>query len=190
MPLPSEYRYSTPVIGPSTPTEHATNSMSIEQTFDRLPFYPEYLSNTFAASGTIASTTWTQIGIFNGANVEDQFYMRKERDDTDLIARLSVTVTANLNGAVTQFRYRFTEVETGRVFNAQELAASVYTNPVNSYQTNVGYARLKLVPRGYYKVTLLGRVLPSGTASFHSNILQSVLMQETGHIATGTRKTP
>lgn len=158
MPLPQQFRFTAPNMSPAAPPQHAQNVMALEQTFDRLPFFPEHIWNGFPQARTV--TDWRSV-------VGVELVFTKEFDETDLMVGFTGTAAGSLAGSGTFFR--------AVLFSIDNPDAPAYIKPtmigyVAHTQANIQSsapmrARLKRVPRGRWRLAVQGRSNPANSSS-------------------------
>ena len=150
MPTPEAHRLHLPNRSPSTVTQHGENILRTEQTFDQLPFYPDYIYQRFISDSTtqlysvghkLMSAFWT--GEFT-----------KIHDHTDMVMDFTATATsAGAAGTLVSFSFRLYS-DKGDVVDPRQRIGLLWIDAAGTHFSSTTFSRLKRIPAGRYKIRL------------------------------------
>ena len=148
MAIPEQARFTTPVRSPKTETDHSQNWSGLEQKWDRLPVFHEYMM--IDDNGIPAFSTATPVDTTLRIDTFEKF-----ADWTDITFRLTVGMFSNPAGSYPRFDAYVYGLNDNTTLVATIPLIRFYFNQGSVHVSVSGAGRQTTLPAGPYRIVLM-----------------------------------
>jgi hypothetical protein len=172
MAIPEQARFTTPVRSPKTETDHSQNWSGLEQKWDRLPVFHEYLM--IDDNGIPAFSTATPVDTTLRIDTFQKF-----ADWTDITFRLTVGMYSTAVSAIARFEAYVYGLNDNTTLVATIPLIRFYFNQAGIHVSVSGAGRQTTLPAGPYRIVLMAYNSGAGTVTSDANDRTVFSAQET-----------